>query len=84
MTGENGCQELRRAAEGYVAVLVLESLSPRQSGPGYKPSLCPSSAPNCRVASGQSLTLSDLGSPLFNKFPGPESKAPPALTSRTP
>lgn len=34
------------------------------------------------VASGQSLILSDLGFPLYNKLPGPDFKTPLALTFR--
>lgn len=83
-TGENRSQEPRRAAEGCMAVLALESLSPWQSRPGCKPSVCHTSAPDYLCSQGQSLTLSDLSSLLYNKLPGPESRAPPALTSRRP
>ena len=40
--------------------------------------------PEYLCSQGQSLTLSDLSSLLYNKLPGPESRAPPALTSRRP
>ena len=67
-----------------MALLALESLSPWQSRPGCKPSVCHTSAPNDLCSQGQSLTLSDLSFLLYNKLPGPESRAPPALTSRRP
>lgn len=46
--------------------------------------MCHTSAPNDLCSQGQSLTLSDLSFLLYNKLPGPESRAPPALTSRRP
>ena len=67
-----------------MAVLTLESLSPWQSRPGWKPSVCPTSAPDYLGSQAQPLTLSDLSSLLYNKLPGPESRAPPVLTSRRP
>lgn len=67
-----------------MAVLALESLSPWQSRPGCKPSVYHTSASEYLCSQGQSLTLSDLSSLLYNKLPGPESRAPPALTSRRP
>lgn len=67
-----------------MAVLTLESLSPWQSRPGCKPGVCPTSAPDYLGSQAQPLTLSDLSSLLYNKLPGPESRAPPVLTSRRP